>query len=108
MHREMRDISADLKERADLLQGEIDSTQARFQTVIAALNKERAAERQRLETELQAVHRLINIVTVQHALHRGLKFAVAALDTLGAAKVSGTEGKKETGEIDKAMSGTSP
>jgi hypothetical protein len=37
-----------------------------------------------------------------------LKSAVTALDNLGAAKVSGTEGKKEKGEIGKAMSGTSP
>jgi hypothetical protein len=47
-------------------------------------------------------------VSVQNALHRGLKSAVAALDNLGAAQVSGTEGKKESHEIGKAMSGTSP
>jgi hypothetical protein len=47
-------------------------------------------------------------VSIQQALHRGLKSAVAALDNLGAAKASGTEGKKENGEIGKAMSGTSP
>jgi hypothetical protein len=29
---------------------------------------------------LQTVQRLINVLTVQHALHRGLKSAVAALD----------------------------
>jgi hypothetical protein len=101
MQREMRDISADLMERADLLQGQIDSAQARFQAVITELNKERAIQRQRLETEVQAVHRLIHVVSIQHALHRGLKSAVAALDNLGAAKVSGTEGKKENGEIGK-------
>ena len=108
MQREMRDISADLMERANLLQGQIDSAQARFQAVITELNKEKAIQRQRLETEVQAVHRLIHIVSVQNALHRGLKSAVAALDNLGAAQVSGTEGKKESGEIGKAMSGTSP
>jgi len=108
MHHEMRDISADLKERADLIQAQIDSAQARFQAVITELNKEKAIQRQRLETEVQAVHRLIHIVSVQNALHRGLKSAVAALDNLGAAKASGTEGKKENGEISKAMSGPSP
>ena len=108
MQREMRDISADLMERADLLQGQIDSAQARFQAVITELNKERAIQRQRLETEVQAVHRLIHVVSIQHALHRGLKSAVAALDNLGAAQASGTEGKKEKGEISKAMSGPSP
>ena len=108
MQREMRDISADLMERANLLQGQIDSAQARFQAVITQLRNERATQRQGLETELQAVHRLIHIVSIQQALHRGLKSAVAALDNLGAAKVSGTKGKKENGEIGKAMSGTSP
>jgi hypothetical protein len=39
MHHEMRDISADLKERADLLRAQIDSAQARFQAVITELNK---------------------------------------------------------------------
>jgi hypothetical protein len=97
MHHEMRDISGDLKERADLLRGEIDSAQARFQAVITELKKERATQRQRLETELQAVYRLINIVTVQHAFRNALKSAVAALTPLGA-EVSGTEGKKEKGE----------
>jgi hypothetical protein len=108
MHHEMRDISADLKERADLLRAQIDSAQARFQAVITELNKEKAIQRQRLETEVQAVHRLIHIMSVQNALHCGLKSAVAALDNLGAAQVSGTEGKKESHEIGKAMSGTSP
>jgi len=95
-------------ERANLLQGQIDSAQARFQAVITQLRNERATQRQRFETELQAVHRLIHIVSIQQALQRGLKSAVAALDNLGAAKASGTEGKKENGEIGKAMSGTSP
>jgi hypothetical protein len=53
MQREMRDISGDLKERADLLQGQIDSAEARFQAVTTELQKERATQRQRLETELQ-------------------------------------------------------
>jgi len=108
MQREMRDISADLMERANLLQGQIDSAQARSQAVITQPRNERATQRQRLETELQAVHRLIHIVSIQQTLPRGLKSAVAALDNLGAAKASGTEGKKENGEISKAMSGPSP
>ena len=85
MQREMRDISGDLKERADLLQGQIDSAEARFKAVITELQKERATQRQRLEAELQAIHRLINF-SMQQALHRGLKSAVAAVDALSAAK----------------------
>jgi hypothetical protein len=65
MHREMRDISADLKERAELLRAQIDSAQARFQAVISELNEERAIQRQRLESEVQAVHRLMHIVSIQ-------------------------------------------
>jgi hypothetical protein len=95
MHREMRDISGDLKERADLLQRQIDNAHARFQAVITKLKKDSATQRQRLETELQAIHRLINLVSMQHALHRGLKSAVAALDALGAAKMSEIESKKD-------------
>jgi hypothetical protein len=95
MHREMRDISGDLKERADLLQRQIDNAQARFQGVMTKLKKDSATQRQRLETELQAIHRLINLVSMQHALHRGLKSAVAALDALGAAKMSEIESKKD-------------
>jgi D-alanyl-D-alanine carboxypeptidase/D-alanyl-D-alanine-endopeptidase (penicillin-binding protein 4) len=52
------------------------------------------------ETEIQAIHRIINLMSMQHALHRGLKSAVAALDALSAAKVSGTEGKKDNGTSD--------
>jgi hypothetical protein len=91
MHREMRDISGDLKERANLLQGQIDIAQARFQTVITELKKERAIQRQRLETELQTVHRLINIVTMQHALRTALQSAVAALDKVAPAEMSKIE-----------------
>jgi len=80
MHREMRDISGDLRERADLLVRQMVAEQVRFRTALTELEKEEAIRRRRLETTLQAVHRLINIVTVQDALRRGLKSAVAALD----------------------------
>jgi hypothetical protein len=100
----MRDISGDLKERADILKGQIDGTEARFQVVITELQKERATQRQRLETELQAIHRLINLMGMQQALHRGLKSAVAALDALSAAKKSGTEGKRDNGKTPDSQS----
>jgi hypothetical protein len=95
MHRQLRDISGDLKERADLLARQINAAQARFQVLMTELKNEKAIQRQRLETELQAIHRLINIVTVQHALHRGLKSAVAALDTIVDAKRSKKQLQKE-------------
>ena len=95
MQREMRDISADLMERADFLQRQIDSAQVRFQAVMTELKEERATQRLKLETQIQAIHRLINLLSMQHALHRGLKSAVAALDALSAAKVSETESKKD-------------
>jgi hypothetical protein len=79
---------------------QIDSAQARFQAVITELKEERATQRLKLETKLQAIHRIINLLSVQHALHRGLKSAVAALDALSAAKVSRTEGKKDNGTSD--------
>jgi len=85
MQSEMRVVSGDVKERADILKGQIDGAESRFQVVIAELQKERATQRQRLETELQAIHRLINF-SMQQALHRGLKSAVAAVDALSAAK----------------------
>ena len=97
MQREMRDISADLMERADFLQRQIASAQVRFQAVMTELKEERATQRLKLETQIQAIHRLINLMSMQHALHRGLNSAVAALDALSAAKVSGTAGKKEQG-----------
>jgi hypothetical protein len=65
--------------------------------VINELKMERAIQRQRLETELQAAHRLINLVSMQHVLHRGFKSAIAVLDALSAAKMSETAGKKEKG-----------
>jgi hypothetical protein len=95
MHRQLRDISGDLKERADLLARQINAAQARIQALMMELKKEKAIQQQRLETELQAIHRLINIVTVQHALHRGLKSAVAALDTIVDAKPSKKQLQKE-------------
>ena len=95
MQREMRDIRADLMERADLLQRQLDSAQARFHAVMTELKEERATQRLKLETQIQAIHRLINLVSMQHALHRGLKSAVAALDALGAAKMSEIESKKD-------------
>ena len=58
--------------------------------VITELQKERATQRQRLETELQAIHRLINFMGMQQALDRGLKSAVAAQ--------SGPEGKRDNGK----------
>jgi hypothetical protein len=76
----MRDISGDLSERADLLVKQMVAEQARFRIALTELEREEAIRRQRLETALQAVQRLINIITVQHALHRALNSAVSALD----------------------------
>ena len=96
MQPEMRDISGDLKERA---KGQIDGTEARFfKVVITELQKERATQRQRLETELQEIHRLINF-SMQQALHRGLKSAVAAVDALSAAKKSGRKARGTTASL---------
>ena len=36
--------------------------------------------RQQLEAAVQAVHRLVSVITVQHVLHRALNSAVTALD----------------------------
>jgi hypothetical protein len=82
MHRQLRDISDDLKERADLLARQINAAQARFQALMTELKKEKALQRQRLETELQAIHRLIHIAIVQDALRKALTSAVAALGTI--------------------------
>jgi hypothetical protein len=108
MHREMRDISGDLRERADLLVRQMVAEQAQFRAALADMEREEKARRQRLQTALQTVQRLINVLTVQHALHRGLKSAVSALNTLGLAPASAREGKKEKREIGKEMPATSP
>jgi len=70
MQSEMRVVSGDVKERADILKGQIDGAESRFQVVIAELQKERATQRQILETELQAIHRLINF-SMQQAYTAG-------------------------------------
>lgn len=82
MHRKMRDISSDLKERADLLAKQIEATQARFEAVITDIAQQRAIRRRRLETELRSVRNLIKIATVQQALHKALTSAVVSLDTV--------------------------
>jgi hypothetical protein len=84
MHREMRDISGDLRARADLLVGQMVAEQARFRITLTRLKEQEAIRRQRLETALQTVNRLINAVTMQHILHRALSSAVAALDAQAA------------------------
>jgi len=80
MHREMRDISGDLRERADLLVRQMLAEQARFRAALTVLEKEKAIRRQRLEKAVQAIHGLVNVITVQHVLHRALNSAVTALD----------------------------
>jgi hypothetical protein len=50
MPREMRDISGDLSERADLLVKQMVAEQARFQTALTELEREKTIRRQRLET----------------------------------------------------------
>ena len=80
MYREMRDISGDLRERADLLVRQMVAEQARFRKTLTELEKEKAMRRQQLEAAVQAVHRLVNVITVQHVLHRALNSAVTALD----------------------------
>jgi hypothetical protein len=80
MHREMRDISGDLRERADRLVRQMVAEQARFRAALTELEKEKAIQRQRLERAVQAVHGLVNVITVQHVLHRALNSAVTALD----------------------------
>jgi hypothetical protein len=83
MYREMRDISGDLRERADLLVRQMVAEQARFRKTLTELEKEKAMRRQQLEAAVQAVHRLVNVITVQHVLHRALNSAVTALDAQG-------------------------
>jgi hypothetical protein len=80
MHREMRDISGDLRQRADLLVRQMVAEQARYRAALTELKKEKTIQRQRLERAVQAVHGLVNIITVQHVLHRALNSAVTALD----------------------------
>src|SRR5262245_6508943 len=80
MHDEMRDISGDLRERADLIVGQMVAEQTRYRQQLAQLNEERATRRQQLKTARQSIHRFINVLTVQHVLHRALKSAVTALD----------------------------
>jgi flagellar biosynthesis chaperone FliJ len=80
MQEEMRDISGDLRERADLIVGQMVAEQTRYRQQLAQLNEERATRRQQLETARQSIHRFINVLTVQHVLHRALKSAVTALD----------------------------
>jgi hypothetical protein len=82
MHREMRDISSDLKERADWLAKQIEATQARFEALITDIAQQRSIRRRRLETELRGVRNLIKIATVQHALHKAWTSAVVSLDTI--------------------------
>ena len=83
MYREMRDISGDLRERADLLVRQMVAEQARFRAALTELEKEKAMRRQQLEAAVQAVHRLVNVITVRHVLHRALNSAVSALDAQG-------------------------
>jgi hypothetical protein len=98
MYREMRDISGDLRERADLLVRQMVAEQARFRMVLTELEKEKAMRRQQLERAVQAVHRLVNVITVQHVLHRALNSAVTALDAqpLQKKKAESASTSKET------------
>jgi len=106
MHGEMRDISGDLRERADLIVGQMVAEQARFRQQLMKLNEERATRRQQLETARQSIHRFINILTVQHVLHRALKSAVIALDTQ--AEKSEKALQKEKAEASPSSKETDP
>ena len=94
MYREMRDISGDLRERADLLVRQMVAEQARFRKTLTELEKEKAMGRQQLEAAVQAVHRLVNVITVQHVLHRALNSAVTALDAQAEASKEPLQKKK--------------
>ena len=94
MYREMRDISGDLRERADLLVRQMVAEQARFRRALTELEKEKAMRRQQLEAAVQAVHRLVNVITVQHVLHRALNSAVTALDAQAEASKEPLQKKK--------------
>ena len=106
MHGEMRDISGDLRERADLIVGQMVAEQARFRQQLMKLNEERATRRQQLETTRQSIHRFINILTVQHVLHRALKSAVTALDAQ--AEKSEKALQKEKAEASPSSKETDP
>ena len=94
MHREMRDISGDLRQRADLLVRQMVAEQARYRAALTELKKEKTIQRQRLERAVQAVHGLVNIITVQHVLHRALNSAVTALDAQAEASNEPLQKKK--------------
>ena len=109
MHREMRDISGDLRERADLLVRQMVAEQARFRAALTELEKEKAIQRQRLERAVQAVHGLVNVITVQHVLHRALNSAVTALDAHAETSKGPLENKKaDLKEAPQELSPPSP
>src|SRR5262249_45120163 len=68
------------RERADLLVKQMVAEQARFRTALTELEKEKAMRRQQLEAAGKAVHRLVNVITVQHVLHPALTSAIIHLD----------------------------
>jgi ABC-type transporter Mla subunit MlaD len=111
MHREMRDISGDLRERADLLVGQMVAEQARFRAALTELEKEKAMRRQQLEAAVQAVHRLVNVITVQHVLHRALNSAVTALDAhaeTSKGPLQNEKGESPSPSLKEAAPGASP
>jgi hypothetical protein len=79
---------------ADLLVRQMVAEQARFRRALMDLEKEKAMRRQQLQAAVQAVHRLVNVITVQHVLHRALNSAVTALDAQANASKEPRQKKK--------------
>ena len=73
----MRDIRGDLQERLTFIEQQIDTENARFQTLIAQLKSAQECRLESLKIQLQAVNRHIELATWQDNLRLTVARALA-------------------------------
>lgn len=75
----MRDIRAELSERARLLQREIDAAQAHYDRLVAEAKQERDRKVAHLRAQIQALHRIEAMAEWHQSLKQGYAAAIAVL-----------------------------
>jgi hypothetical protein len=73
----MRDIRGDLRDRAFMVQRQINAEHAQFETLIVQLKTEQETRLEPLKAQLRAVNKLIDVAAWQYNVRSALLLATA-------------------------------
>ena len=92
----MRDIRGDLRDRAFMVQRQINAEQAWFEKVIVQLKTEQEKRLEPLKAQLRAAYKLIDIAAWQYNVRSALLLATAVATAAETSAAATIEARKST------------